>query len=428
MDIHMRNAASKGDVEMLYKIIDSNPNVLDNIDKRPVVETPLHVAASEGHTSFAIEIMRLKPCFSQKLDSRGMSPMHLALENNRISTVLRLLETENGEDLVRNKGKDGITPLLHVVKQGDLRLLDKFLLACPTSIVDITNQGETALHIAVKTGNIEVLDYLLAYLQRSWKREALNQEERVLNWKDENGYTVLHTAVELNQLQMVSSLLKTNINVNAENLKDLTVLDMVNKSEPVNTEMKGLLIQARALEFHSIQIKGTTDSMNQPSTKSKVSCFGNVIGLLKGQKASISTESRDALLVAGALIATTTFQAILSPPGGLGQGEDNEGKVVMKGWVYMIFIILNGTSFCVTVITIFLLLPHGFFGWLLTVSLGLLSAGYLFSSMVISPNLECALFNLGLFILFVALLVVGILLSSKRQRFISIRKFCKCSK
>ncbi|KAA3469133.1 alpha-latrotoxin-Lhe1a-like [Gossypium australe] len=416
MDIHMRKAALEGDVEKLYKIIDRNPKVLDNIDKYPVVETPLHVAASEGHTSFAIEIMRLKPSFSQKLDSRGMSPMHLALENNRISTVLRLLETENGADLVRNKGKDGITPLLHLVKQGDLHLLDKFLLACPTSIVDITNQGETALHIAVKTGNIEVLDYLLAYLQRSWKREALNQEERVLNWKDENGYT------------MVNSLLKTNINVNAENLKDLTVPDMVNKSEPVNTEMKGLLIQARALEFHSIQIKGTTDSMNQPSTKSKVSCFGNVIGLLKGQKASISTESRDALLVAGALIATTTFQAILSPPGGLGQGEDNEGKVVMKAWAYMIFIILNGTSFCVTVITISLLLPHGFFGWLLTVSLGLLSAGYLFSSMVISPNLECALFNLGLFILFVVLLVVGILLSSKRQRFISIRKFCKCSK
>ncbi|TYG58309.1 hypothetical protein ES288_D08G212200v1 [Gossypium darwinii] len=415
MDIHMRNAASKGDIEMLYKIIDRNPNVLDNIDKHPVVETPLHVAASEGHTSFAIEIMRLKPCFSQKLDGRGMSPMHLALENNQISTVLRLLETENGEDLVRNKGKDGITPLLHVVNQGDLRLLDKFLSACPTSIVDITNQGETALHIAVKTRKIEVLDYLLEYLQRSWKREALNQEERVLNWKDENGYTVLHTAVELNQLQMVNSLLKTNINVNAENLKDLTVLDMVNKSEPVNTEMKGLLIQARALEFHSIQIKGTTDSMNQPR-------------LLKGQKASISTESRDALLVAGALIATTTFQAILSPPGGLGQGENNEGKVVMKAWVYMIFVILNGTSFCVTVITIFLLLPHGFFGWLLTVCLGLLSAGYLVSSMVISPNLECALFNLGLFILFVALLVVGILLSSKRQRFISIRKFCKCCK
>ncbi|KAH1106467.1 hypothetical protein J1N35_010235 [Gossypium stocksii] len=427
MDIHLRNAASKGDVEKLYKIIDKNHKVLDIIDEHPVVETPLHVAAKEGHTSFAIEIMRLKPCFFQKLDSRGMSPMHLALENNRITTVRRLLEMENGADLVRNKGKDGITPLLHVVKQGDLDLLETFLFACPDSIVDITNQGETALHIAVKTGNIEVLDYLLAYLQRSWKKEALDQEERILNRKDENGYTVLHTAVELNQLQMVNSLLKTNINVNAKNGENLTVLDMVKNSKPVNTEMEGLLKQATAPEFR-LQIKGTTDSMNQPSPKSKVSCFGNVIRLLKGQKASISTESRDALLVAGALIATTTFQAILSPPRGLGQGEDNEGKVVMKAWLYMIFIILNGTSFCVTVITIFLLLPHGFFGSLLTVSLGLLSAGYLFSSMVISPNLECALFNLGLFILFVVLLVGGILISSKRKRFISIRKFCKCSK
>lgn len=225
---------------------------------------------------------------------------------------------------------------------------------------------------------------------------------------------------------MVKSLLQTIINVNAENLEEKTVLDMVNKSEPVNREMRGLLIQAGALEFQSIDFNGTTDSMNQPNIK--VSCFRNVIELLKGQETSISAGTRDALLVVGALIATITFQAILSPPGGLGQGEDNKGKVVMKAWAYTIFIILNGTSFCATVITLFLLLPHGVFGQLLTVSLGLLSAGYLFSSMVISPNLECALVNLGLFILFVVLLVVGILLLSKRRWFISVRNFCKCSK
>lgn len=199
----MRKAAVEGDVDELYKIIDRNPNVLDYIDKFPVVETPLHVAASEGRTSFAIEIMRLKPSFSEKLDSRGMSPMHLALEKNQIRLVLRLLETGNGPDLVRNKGKNGFTLLHHVAEQGNLRLLEKFLSACPTSIVDITNEGETALHIAVKTGNIGVLDYLLAFLRRSWNREALNQEERVLNRKDEKGYTVLHIAVELNQLQVI---------------------------------------------------------------------------------------------------------------------------------------------------------------------------------------------------------------------------------
>ncbi|XVE65175.1 hypothetical protein DITRI_Ditri07aG0159900 [Diplodiscus trichospermus] len=285
----------------------------------------------------------------------------------QISTVLRFLETEHGPDLVRVKGREGVTPLHHVVELGHLELLREFLSVNPRSIIDTTNQGETALHIAAKKRNMEALDALLAFLRRSWKGEALFWEEKVLNWKDEKGYTVLHAVAIMNDIQMVELLLKRNIHVNAISLSGLTALDIVTKlesddsvemrdllTEPGDsydyTEMKNLLTGAGALDGHSIQINDKdTTSMKQFSFKSRLTPLEKVIRFINGQKTNISTESRDALLVVAALVATATFQAVLSPPGGLRQADSNSnslpsgnaGKVVMKEWLYIVFLVLN---------------------------------------------------------------------------------------
>ncbi|XP_022737172.1 ankyrin repeat-containing protein BDA1-like [Durio zibethinus] len=236
MDEQLQRAANKGDLDMLYRALAENPHAFDHLDKMQVVKTPLHRAVSEEKINFAIEIMRLKPSFSKKLDARGLSPMHLALEKKQIRTVHRFLETDNGAELVRVKGKEGVTPLHYVVEQGDLKLLNEFLSVSPRSITDTTNRGETALHIAVKNGNTEALEALLVFLRRSWNDEALHLEEKVLNWQDEEGYTVLHAAAKMNQLQvlmMMKLLLKCNVHVNAISLDGSTVLDIV--SELVNT-------------------------------------------------------------------------------------------------------------------------------------------------------------------------------------------------
>ncbi|XVF10918.1 hypothetical protein REPUB_Repub07fG0224900 [Reevesia pubescens] len=421
MDRDLKNAAFNGSVDKLYQVIGKNPHVLEDVDKIPFVETPLHIAASRGHTNFAVEILRLKPCFSKKLDEKGLSPMHIALEKMQTGTVLRLLETKDGADLVRVKGKDGKTPLHYVVEHGDLKLLHEFLSVNPGSITDTTNHGETALHIAVKKGNIEALRALVESFQKSWNEEALHREETVVNRKDEECYTVLHVAARENQLQMMKLLLECNIDVNARTMSGSTVLDIVTQSEPVNTGMKDLLIRAGASNSHSIQINDTT-STKQLSFKIRLTFLNNVVRYLKGQKMSISTESRDALLVVAALAATATFQAVLSPPGGLRQA-DNVGKVVMEEWLFIIFIIFNSASFWVTIIIILILLPHSFYGRLLTIPLALLSACYLFSSTVISPNRKCAVVNLGLFALFIILVFLSLLLLSNRRLFLCIRKF-----
>ncbi|MBA0644733.1 hypothetical protein Goklo_028855, partial [Gossypium klotzschianum] len=159
---------------------------------------------------------------------------------------------------------------------------------------------------------------------------------------------------------VVKSLLKCNIDVNAKSLEGLTVLDIVGRANN-NPDMTDVLIQAGAKDSH---LMNTNDINSIPSMKQ---------------------------LVVAALVATATFQTVLSPLGGLRQAD-----------------VLH-------FITIYLLLPTGFYGQLLTLPLILLSITYLFCSTIISPSLVCAIDNFSFSIFCVALLSVGVVLLSNRS-------------
>ncbi|XP_059428647.1 ankyrin repeat-containing protein BDA1-like [Corylus avellana] len=147
MDQSLRDAAQEGSIDALHSLVRGDPYTLDTIDKIPFVETPLRVAASAGHTQFAMEIVRLKPSLAWKLNQDSFSPMHLALQNNQTHVVCRLLDAD--KDLVRVQGKEGATPLHHVAQTGNLYLLGEFQKVCPMSIKDVTIRGETTLHFAL---------------------------------------------------------------------------------------------------------------------------------------------------------------------------------------------------------------------------------------------------------------------------------------
>ncbi len=61
-------AAYEGDINGLYSSLADDPGLLDRIDKVPFDNTPLHIAASTGKTLFALEMIRLKPSFAQKMN------------------------------------------------------------------------------------------------------------------------------------------------------------------------------------------------------------------------------------------------------------------------------------------------------------------------------------------------------------------------
>uniref|UniRef100_A0A2N9GNX4 AMP-dependent synthetase/ligase domain-containing protein n=1 Tax=Fagus sylvatica TaxID=28930 RepID=A0A2N9GNX4_FAGSY len=216
----LKRVAEGGDIDNLYMLIQEDAYLLEHIDQVPFFDTPLHIAASIGHIPFVLEMMRLKPSFARKSNPDGFSPIHLAIRNGQAQMVRQLLQVDG--NLVRAKGREGMTPLHYAAAYDYLDLLAEFLSVCPHSIEDVTIRNMTALHIALKYNKLESFKLLVGWLGQNRSENSIVWERKVLNWKDEEGNTVLHVAA-------VSHVLAwTNADINIKNLEVTTTLQQDN--------------------------------------------------------------------------------------------------------------------------------------------------------------------------------------------------------
>ncbi|PPD73771.1 hypothetical protein GOBAR_DD29303 [Gossypium barbadense] len=342
MDENLRKATRTGKVNELYRVIQSNGNVLRHFDEVEFIETPLHIAAEEGRIEFAMEMMNffqqnLKPSFARKLNHQGLSPFHIAVRKGHKEMALRFLEI--GKHLVRVRGKKGRTPLHYLCKVGNqLGLLDTFLEASPDCIQDVTTENRTALHIAIQNNRLDVLQLLF----RTLKRKDYYWE--VVNRKDKDGNTALHIAAIHNQPKVLKLLLNCKADKHATNQVGLTALGVAqqhNNRENIAI-LKGCFIPVvsnfkRKLEKQVVKYV----------TKASLLIFQNM----------------DNIIILG-LLLTATYQATLSPPGGVRQGENTSkskgsydatvlGKSVMNPSNFLLFYI---PTYLVFLVTLFLTL------------------------------------------------------------------------
>ncbi|KAL5718251.1 hypothetical protein ACHQM5_011177 [Ranunculus cassubicifolius] len=317
----LSEAARQNDVNALYAAISEDPHILNNLDKRSFIDTPFHIAASLGHTHFAIEIMMLRPSFARKLNQNGDTPMHVAIKNNHDNLVRGLLAKD--KDLVRAYGREGITPLHCLVVrkvQNDANtlkptLLQEMLSASPESLEDLTVKRETALHLAVKHKRFEAFKYLVECIQKSHK-------EKIYGWKDEDGNTALHLATRGSEVEMIQFLFQKykykewNLKVEVQDDNNKTAIDLA-KDLPEADPNKDTII--------GTLVFGTKEGMTTCCSL-RTRYFRYVNNQLSKAVQEISPESQEALLVVLALIVTTTFQVGVNPPGSFWQ-DDGDNHV-----------------------------------------------------------------------------------------------------
>ncbi|XP_010054823.2 ankyrin repeat-containing protein BDA1 [Eucalyptus grandis] len=384
MDKKFQEAILNDDVDALHTLLVQNPILLDRATKEPFPNTPLHVAAAAGKTQVAVELATLRPSFARRLNPEGFSPMHLALQHDHFQTARALVTID--PELIRVKGRERITPLHYIAeREGDaeLELLADFLCACKRSIEDITSRCQTAVHIAVKSCNIKAFDVLLGWMKRVYLTE-------VLDWKDEDGNTVLHIAVSTNQPQVVKLLTEDRpflfknrpflgcmyrdrlVKVNAKNFLGKTALD-ISREGHCDKEIPDMLGTA-----------GTSLTLSQ-FLSGKLTLFekcSRYFGIRDEQTGNM-------ILVVATLIATGTYQAALSPPGGYWQDDSDPvtnstsivqkphmaGNMILGGSKVYFFTVLNSLAFYTSIITIWAtaigLLPDTFIVYLSVLILGL---------------------------------------------------------
>ncbi|XP_059639174.1 ankyrin repeat-containing protein BDA1-like [Cornus florida] len=378
MDCRLKEVAERGDINALYSLFRQckDINALyssqkssqavdeDDNERFRLADTPLHVAASMGHTHFAVEMIKLMPSFGRKLNPDGYSPLHLILRNGHAETVIRLININS--DLIRVQGKEGITPLHYVAEKNDVTLLAEFLCACPASVQDLNVRGETAVHVAVRNCSLEAFK-----VHFNWANKT--DVELVLKLKDEDGNKALHVAAYTNQREVVKLLLKTvGRGVIEKNMLGLTAHDLTS-----DEEIRKMFTRASrsCTNYNSACIPYSTDLAHFINTKGLPN-MGNI-------KRLKSSDLRNTLLVVATLVATATYQVSVAPPTGI---FDDGKKLAVPEFYYYTLLFINSTAFAASVMLIFITLEIGRHFLVLRLSLFCIVSSYILNVLSTTPK------------------------------------------
>ncbi|KAM7271736.1 hypothetical protein ACFE04_030950 [Oxalis oulophora] len=314
----LKEAAQSGDIDKLYVLIAQDPLILKRIDETPFTDTPLHIAAaSKNHVvDFTLEILNLMPSYARKLNQNGATPLHLAVESKNMDVIDCLIR--NDKDLVRVKGRKGMTPLFHAIMNENVDLVLKFLVACPECILDENHLSESSPCFALKNDKLKIFRLLVGWLRRSTHKDARDWEDQVLNAKDRNENTLLHIAAYKGQDWVVKELLTSKlVDISTKNDEDLTARAVAKRYRH-----KGISWRLWWPSLMRALILPKVPPLDK-KLESNLNLWSCVNIHIQRERESISNETRDALLVVFILVATANYQASLSPPGGLWQGSAN---------------------------------------------------------------------------------------------------------
>ncbi|KAL3615505.1 hypothetical protein CASFOL_041166 [Castilleja foliolosa] len=331
MDRSLIDAAKTGNVDKLHNLIKHDPfllraaNLFDG-------DNPLHMACIGGHVDFVKQILNLNPVFAQELNRDGFSPLHIASATGDFEIVKEFLKLGGFICLV--KGKEKRIPLHFAVVKGRIIVLSELLSACSDSITEVTARRESCFHLAVKNNQFEAFKVLCEHIV------VLSDKEYVLNMKDEHGNTILHLAASTKQYEVLDLLLdenficKSKLELNTLNKNGLTPLDVL-VSEGGDSDIEEMLRLSGGVvtnretrlfpQTPQNPIQDLLDSHNQLSGQEQRMHRRPSKILQDYFKYDMTKDSpgkaRNTLLVIAVLIVTATYQAVLSPPGGVWQDD-----------------------------------------------------------------------------------------------------------
>ncbi|XVF77639.1 hypothetical protein PTKIN_Ptkin14bG0063100 [Pterospermum kingtungense] len=328
--------------EIAKSIIDLNASTIGLTGHNG--QTPLHYAVLREDSDSMTAILRLKKNLVRVQDEKKRTPLHYAAALANKAMVQKLLETD---PLVTYSGDYNDQTPVHLAAENGKKCLIKTLIDyCPDTIELVDKKQQNILHIAAKAGNLDVVSYIL----------GLTEMEDLVNSPDKDGNTPLHLATQNYQSEVVRVLSKNQkVEIRAINNKKETALAIVKSPDNHDMEIeKYLTLKAlkRAYNLKGINREGILENTQLDDVeKAKGREMKGNDGSEKGQEQKgkddikIAREMAQVISWMSTLIATFTFTAAFTIPGGFkSDGEDAGTAIFIRNAAFNAFVITDTIS------------------------------------------------------------------------------------
>lgn len=407
MDPSLFLAVSDGKVETLLNLLQVDPLILERAATSATADSPLHISAMLGHLGVVKELLKHKRDvlrYVNELNQYGFSSIHMASANGHVEVVRELLKISR--ELCSLKGKDGMTALHCAAVKGRVQVINLILQSYPETVTELTATRETAFHLAVKNNQVEALEILIN-LVKDYHLDLV----KLINSTDEEGNTVLHLAASRKNRLVIELLLNCNnpipgiLEVNAVNKSRLTPLDvlLLCSWESMCLDIERLFMNSGAERFRNIASDriatvSATDTNPTPATtvltgdvkeltRDDIDDWEDYFKLQLGK--SDPNKVRSDLLVVSVLMATATYQAMLSPPEAMKDKENNS----KDRFLFLYYVGFNTVGFYMSLYVILVLTSDHPLNRELWVAYGAMSVTYCSSLMSITPPGRIGLFT-----------------------------------
>ncbi|XP_031110849.1 protein ACCELERATED CELL DEATH 6-like [Ipomoea triloba] len=327
-------------------------------------ETSLYLAAESGHESSLQKMLTTctSPAYSGPF---GRNPLHAAAIFNYQGCMRLLLNWK--QDLVEEEDEEGWSPLHHAAKKGNVEAIRQILGVNKTAAYRRTGRQDnggwtTAVHIAASHGHSKVLKEIFSHCpdccemvnsksQNFLHVTILNNESRLLksvlahrdlehliDEKDRDGNTPLHL-LAASRCYPANLIAHPRANKRAYNNQNLTPLDIVYTD-------KYRLDRAPFIDYHMKKVgflgnrQEVKERQDSPEVPKKI----------KEQKQLAETH-----LIVATLVATVTFAAGFTLPGGYNSSSPNAGMAILsRERAFQAFVVTNTIALMCSTSAVFL--------------------------------------------------------------------------
>uniref|UniRef100_A0ACD5XJ05 Uncharacterized protein n=1 Tax=Avena sativa TaxID=4498 RepID=A0ACD5XJ05_AVESA len=287
----------------------------------------LHAAVKNDDQEIARTIMIIRPELAREFDTELCTPVTRAVLYGKVDMLRVMLEHDS--TLGYEIDSEGIPLLIGAACRGQVAVARELLKHCPDAPYS-TRDGETFLHRAICCDHAEFVEFVL--------RTPILR--KLVNVQDSSGRTALHYAVKTSNPRIVVALLSH------EDI-DTTVLDNHGVSAP--WALSSNVQNAKTLNWNEVtMLMSRACPQDAPILHNlRVQAKQEMTeASRKDAKSLTQTYTSNTSLVA-ILIATITFAAAFTLPGGYRSDAGGEGLPIMsKKFAFQTFLIFDILAMC----------------------------------------------------------------------------------